>query len=53
MKKYATILVILMIFPSTLLFGQSRKETSVKLEWQEQTFIHFYQDISGSVYLYK
>lgn len=42
MKKYATILLILMIFPSTMLFGQSRKETSVKLEWQEQTFIHFY-----------
>ncbi|MNJ92101.1 hypothetical protein D3C87_97580 [compost metagenome] len=42
MKKYATILLVLMILPSANLFGQTRKETAVKLEWQEQTFIHFY-----------
>lgn len=42
MKKYATILLVLMILPFTVLYGQTRKETAVKLEWQEQTFIHFY-----------
>lgn len=42
MKTYVAILSVLMILPSTQVFGQTRKETSVKLEWQEQTFIHFY-----------
>lgn len=42
MKKYATILLVLMILPFTEVYGQTKKETAVKLEWQEQTFIHFY-----------
>lgn len=31
-----------MLFTSSQLFGQTRKETTVKLEWQEQSFVHFY-----------
>ncbi len=42
MKKYATLFFVFMMFTSFSLLSQSRKETTVKLEWHEQGFIHFY-----------
>ena len=42
MKKYATLFLVFMMFASFSLFSQSPKETTVKLEWHEQGFVHFY-----------
>lgn len=42
MKKYATLFLVFMMFTSFSLFSQSPKETTVKLEWHEQGFVHFY-----------
>jgi len=44
MKKSATFFLVMMITASSSLFGQTRTETTVKLEWQEQGFLHFYTD---------
>lgn len=44
MKKSATLFLVMMIAASSSLFGQTRTETTVKLEWQEQGFLHFYTD---------
>jgi|GEM_PF-4378750 len=44
MKKSATLFFVMMITASSSLFGQTRTETTVKLEWQEQGFLHFYTD---------
>ena len=52
MKKIATLFSVLTLFTSSPLFGQTRKETTVKLEWQEQSFIHFYAG-KYSVYVSK
>ena len=52
MKKIATFFLVLMISLSSSVFGQTRKETTVKLEWQEQGFIHFYSG-DYSVYVSK
>lgn len=52
MKKYATLFSVLMISTSSFLFSQTRKETTVKLEWQEQGFLHFYTN-EYSVYVSK
>ncbi len=52
MKKNATFFLVLMILLSSSVFGQSRKETTVKLEWQEQGFVHFYNS-NYSVYVSK
>jgi hypothetical protein len=52
MKKIATLFSVLMLFTSSPLFSQTRKEATVKLEWQEQGFIHFYSS-NYSVYVSK
>jgi hypothetical protein len=52
MKKYATLFLVFMMFTSFSLFSQSPKETSVKLEWHEQGFVHFYSP-GYSVYVSK
>ena len=52
MKKIATFFLVLMILTSSSLFSQTRKETTVKLEWQEQGFVHFYT-AGYSVYVSK
>lgn len=52
MKKYATLFLVFMMFTSFSLFSQSRTETTVKLEWHEQGFIHFYST-DYSVYVSK
>lgn len=52
MKKIATFFLVLMMFTSSSLFSQTRKETTVKLEWQEQGFVHFYT-AGYSVYVSK
>jgi hypothetical protein len=52
MKKYATLFLVVMLSTSSSLFGQTRKETTVKLEWQEQSFLHFYTG-EYSVYISK
>lgn len=44
MKKYATLFLVVMVSASSSVFSQTRKETTVKLEWQEQSFLHFYTD---------
>lgn len=52
MKKYATLFLVFMMFASFSLFSQSLKETTVKLEWHEQSFVHFYSP-NYSVYVSK
>lgn len=52
MKKSATLFLVLMVFTPYSLFSQSRKETTVRLEWQEQGFVHFYSP-EYSVYVSK
>lgn len=52
MKKRATFFLVMMMSASSHLFGQTRTETTVKLEWQEQGFLHFYTD-EYSVYVSK
>ncbi len=52
MKKITTFFLVLMMFTSSSLFSQTRKETTVKLEWQEQGFVHFYT-AGYSVYVSK
>lgn len=52
MKKYATFFLVFMMFASASLFSQTRKETTVKLEWQEQSFVHFFT-ADYSVYVSK
>ncbi|WP_343633274.1 hypothetical protein [Fluviicola sp.] len=52
MKKSATLFLVLMVFTSSSLFSQTRKETIVKLEWREQGFVHFYSP-EYSVYVSK
>lgn len=52
MKKIATFFLVLMMFTSSSLCSQTRKETTVKLEWQEQGFVHFYT-AGYSVYVSK
>lgn len=52
MKKSATFFLVLIMSASSSLFGQTRKETTVKLEWREQGFIHFYTN-EYSVYVSK
>ncbi|MGV3611135.1 MAG: hypothetical protein ACO1N0_09315 [Fluviicola sp.] len=52
MKKFATLFSVLMLLTSSALYGQIRKETTVRLEWQEQSFIHFYAG-KYSVYVSK
>ncbi len=42
MKKIATLLFVPMLFASGFVFAQIKTETTVKLEWHEQSFIHFY-----------
>ena len=42
MKKIATLFLVSMLLSPACLFGQTKKETTVKLEWHEQSFIHFY-----------
>ncbi len=52
MKKIATFFLVWMMFTSSSVFGQTRRETTVKLEWQEQGFVHFYT-AGYSVYVSK
>ncbi len=52
MKKIATLFLVFMLFASSSLFSQTRKETTVKLEWKEQGFVHFYT-AEYSVYVSK
>jgi hypothetical protein len=44
MKKRATFFLVLVMFASFSVLGQTRKETTVKLEWEEQAFFHFYSN---------
>ncbi|WP_430402118.1 hypothetical protein [Fluviicola sp.] len=52
MKKRATFFLVLLMSASSSLFGQTRKESTVKLEWKEQGFVHFYT-AEYSVYVSK
>lgn len=52
MEKYATLFLVFMMFASFSLFSQSPNETTVKLEWHEQSFVHFYSP-NYSVYVSK
>nr|WP_294861267.1 hypothetical protein [uncultured Fluviicola sp.] len=44
MKKSATFFLVVMLFTSSSILCQTEKEITVKLEWQEQTFFHFYSN---------
>lgn len=44
MKKTATFFLVWLILTTSHLFSQTSRETTVKLEWEEQGFVHFYSE---------